>query len=1304
MPSAIDKLRNSLNEIGITQVPLAAWDQLKAAENAWELDIDLPFEVERASMPATRKLIREVKPEALWVFLQEGEAMPMLRALLCICASSKEPEATATFLELLSIPGAEAHGAFRPALFRHAISGLRELRFSTEEDEVNLKRLPALQALVHCVQNIALSEEAFTLTLDSVAGLIRHPAVPQVQYSALEVTRGLVLGKHGEQRSIFLTVCKSLLAPGLMTNDNMKTVPGSAVTKALTNTRKAVVQLVCEIITALPALTLVENPQRPAAPEGEGVVIKEEEEEDATNDKAKEALADPVKTLLEHWVYWTPERAEWRIATCESICQIVTVCASVLPRFSFFLQKLLLAERPTQRMLAVDVSIALAEAFPGKVPVQEQILQRCRDVAPTVRARAFTGLTALINMDQGADVDKAANIVEMITDRDSSKFVDVALYFKCHVQDQKPMVRKAALAVFDNLLSFLARKVGLPCSEVANFFCIKTLAQRTQDEALSVRKAALNSLCKLLHVCPDIVEVQRVWAQSVLPLVADTEQSVQDRVLDEVEKFIVNPLIAFGRENHPSLPEVGVFSILAEIGGDSDTLEFMSRVWRLWWKRTGTKASIIKGLNRALGQVDVKPDSPASSIHCAMALWSLAEETVSIEKYSVEPNMVLDAWERCKDCSADKRVVLFSVRVLRVVQAIAPRIDNEKREGLSDSWRAAIQEYELPPALGAEMLRALEALMPRSWEPLVPEMMPRIIKYATGEESDMALLGEMLFLLGEIALLGGESTFSDRLRTSVQTIATNTVFQDGLRIDLPDGIRGHAVICWGKMCLKNERLAKKSVEPLVLHLGERETFTVRNNVLLILSDLCVQYTSLVDRFVPMMTGCLNADNMLLRKHAVMVLSHLLSEDFIKFKGSIQHRFLYCLCDPSPCVREFVAAVFERILLHRITAPAVCFVDAVAALNGWVDHPLYQGAVGNSGFCLADDHDKRREVYLFLLKHMSNEQKFATQAAIVTNILAAFADDSDEAISIPLPTSIKESGGKVLCDCLALLACKELKVNFARKESGEDDAPGAADAEASKEKVISALLKKNMCENVVPVLVTLKSMMEERRSPFLRELRACFLEVLRDFKDDLPSVLEGNTQLVKEIEFDERMRADGAMVVGRKTLQLRGEDPASGMLATPRRQSIAGTQYTPAPGTGAASGTVASSNAADRSRRLSVLAKSGVPLDSAVRMPRLSGIRRLSGCESEAGSPEPRSAASRRMSRCMSPLTMGPSRRLSAPSPYQAALEQTPMQELLSEQNAMPDEPVVKPTPTIVKRGRSEVGDTPTNKENKRVAL
>merc|ERR1719146_519903 len=106
--------------------------------------------------------------------------------------------------------------------------------------------------------------------------------------------------------------------------------------------------------------------------------------------------------------------------------------------------------------------------------------------------------------------------------------------------------------------------------------------------------------------------------------------------------------------------------------------------------------------------------------------------------------------------------------------------------------------------------------------------------------------------------------------------------------------------------------------------------------------------------------------------------------------------------------------------------------------------------------------------------MTNEMKFAVQAGIVSNVLSLFADenDNDDGDAVPLPETYDEPAGKVLRDCLKLLACKEIRVSFAKKEGGEegDDAPAAAAAAAAagdqaKEKAISGLLKKHMAETV-----------------------------------------------------------------------------------------------------------------------------------------------------------------------------------------------------------------------------------------------
>lgn len=65
-----------------------------------------------------------------------------------------------------------------------------------------------------------------------------------------------------------------------------------------------------------------------------------------------------------------------------------------------------------------------------------------------------------------------------------------------------------------------------------------------------------------------------------------------------------------------------------------------------------------------------------------------------------------------------------------------------------------------------------------------------------------------------------------------------------------------------------------------------------------------RYTSLVDRYVPLLSLCLADPNEVVRKHTIMLLTKLLGEDYIKWKGLLLYRFLCTLADPVEEVADF----------------------------------------------------------------------------------------------------------------------------------------------------------------------------------------------------------------------------------------------------------------------------------------------------------------------------------------------------------------------------------------------------------------
>ncbi|CAK0819541.1 unnamed protein product [Prorocentrum cordatum] len=233
--------------------------------------------------------------------------------------------------------------------------------------------------------------------------------------------------------------------------------------------------------------------------------------------------------------------------------------------------------------------------------------------------------------------------------------------------------------------------------------------------------------------------------------------------------------------------------------------------------------------------------------------------------------------------------------------------------------------------------------------------------------------------------------------------------------------------------------------------------------------------------------------------------------------------LHLLSDPSSAVRDLVEGVFVRNLLPR--SPALFsqrFLDVVCALSGWRGLASFQGALGNEEFALQGSPSRRAIIYRFMLAHMSSDQKFNVCAQIVTTLLSSFVDTEE---GVPLPPSAAEPAGQALSDGLSLLSCQEMRTCFSVQRGSQD---GEAEAEATDaaRRVLGGILKRNMADNIIPVLVQLKGLMEAQRSPFLKQVRHCLTEILRDFKDDLLAMLAGDARLAAEVAFDlERREPD-----------------------------------------------------------------------------------------------------------------------------------------------------------------------------------
>ena len=69
----------------------------------------------------------------------------------------------------------------------------------------------------------------------------------------------------------------------------------------------------------------------------------------------------------------------------------------------------------------------------------------------------------------------------------------------------------------------------------------------------------------------------------------------------------------------------------------------------------------------------------------------------------------------------------------------------------------------------------------------------------------------------------------------------------------------------GKLCLQDEDLTKKCIPQMARELKHSQAPAIRNNIVVVLSDLAVRYSIKVDPYIPDMAVCLKDKSLLVRR-------------------------------------------------------------------------------------------------------------------------------------------------------------------------------------------------------------------------------------------------------------------------------------------------------------------------------------------------------------------------------------------------------------------------------------------------------
>uniref|UniRef100_A0A3Q1H262 Condensin-2 complex subunit D3 n=1 Tax=Acanthochromis polyacanthus TaxID=80966 RepID=A0A3Q1H262_9TELE len=984
------------------------------------------------------------------------------------------------------------------------------------------------------------------LTFAAERDVAKLRTVPEMAFYGLQL---LCSPKHGDQKESLQTLFHRLLYVILMMNKGNSRKPSLLVpNQANLATRDQAIQFVCYLVGEL-----------------------------------KELALPVLQILLQHICFQMVEKNEYRTHGAQAVGMLTSRMANTdYACFIKWLFKFSRNSKMVHRLFSIDVVMVLLEQqerteeyqdpelscfLPHKFLIQNLLFARRVDESPTVQGHALACLAQCLELPS-LNITRAVHTLfsatPAVTVRETSEchlkdfchrcwaafcthvqelvacsyFLEMLLLhciyiLKAAKENLALLLRRAKNSKTNVRKSALQALLGLLKHGVIPMSCenLGTLSERCRDPAVSVKKKALQCVGELLAAKPECREVQKVWLQGVVPAVVDSENSVQDKALEALDQVLLSQIKPYSASSHMSVSQRLTWDLLDLLCNECQNLsQYFSRAFTMWSKQNKFTSAFVTNLV-----------SHTEADHAAGA-WLLLSKVVT-SSHKVPYGKILDTWD-----TMDVNVTTCC-HILCVIGDIAAHLNEDTKDRIVADLMSWLKTFTLSLEvisaavetlyqLGKnEDIKQTQAFLDQHCGDLVSVCEAYLANIILSENGTQNLNEEMmvkyLHTLG-VASLHCPTKVGKRTVLLVESVLTT--HSDKLPASLPlsqfkanslpTRVRAHGVITLGKMCLQDEELVHRYLPVFARELEVGTEVAVRNNVVVIMCDMCVRYTNIVDHYIPNISACLRDSDAVIREQTLIMLTNLLQEEFVKWKGSLFFRFMVALVDPDPAI----ASLCEYCLLHLLLkkTPEMFsqhFIECIFHFNSYNKHSSYnkfpQTEREKVQFSLkgAQHREKRFRIYHFLLEHFTDAQRFNITNKINQTILACFADEE-----LPLDAD----GAEILSETFSILSLKEMKVQAILTPAGEEPEEenmatmAKAVLQAAQKKVVSQVQKKAFMENTVPLIISLKNLLEEKRSPVLKDLMAYLQVKMQDYRNEVKEFFSGDEQLAAEVEFALKM--------------------------------------------------------------------------------------------------------------------------------------------------------------------------------------
>lgn len=865
-----------------------------------------------------------------------------------------------------------------------------------------------------------------------------------------------------------------------------------------------------------------------------------------------------IMRFLELCVIHVVDRAEQRSSLCALVLQVLQGLGhSSLRSFMGFISKALSHPQGRVRLFAVEftaLTIDLERGLPDSRLVGPELskllLDRVNDRIPMVRTKAVVALGESLKVECNP---RLTSVVENL--------VDMARRLAERVRDPKSRVRKAAVdyvgLTCQRLFSCLEKNLFVESSNACEespagdkglvgllerrvVEVLQLLKCRTSDSVSNVRLATISQVTEVIAKLPAVTSgsfkatLMSFWCEAVLPHVDDADPKCRESCLAAVESVFLardTTIVPSGEKNADLLTSL----FLSEIGGENQSTVDLGRraittlcgsrglsfaeVSHLAEKvRGGPVTNVDEQHGAWVAIAEISGSGAAPLVHRALGherLWQEVVRRLNAHACVVASNLLRFMSRENRESLADSlRDLLFS--------------ENHLAKGSSshDFFFAAVDLLaSLSPEDGSSLLECCEQGLFDSSDhlsndkkevfllligaicgsfALTSEPRSRLVVYvvalASDSTSDSKLRALALSTLGKLCLFEKRSG-----KASVKTRETGTEHKS-------------TYTCVNK---HGESLTRRHVSIFVREMENAKSSAIRNNALIVLCDLCRQFTAIVEPYIPRLARLLSDPSVFIRIQALSSLVGLLQEDYIKVrKGGTLFPIAMCLVDADATVRATAEYALLRVISPKSPSIlATSLIELVLALNRCTDGNLrdqlaFSGEGTRSHEMTCDDCSQRQSMYAVFLEGMTFEQRLHLPARFRTEILSPLCDGK-------LPIS-SPSVQAVLQDTLYLLTCDEVLLavpgNGFEERTGVDSTSQTEAAieqktsggeKAATSKKFGLLRRVQMVElkdSTIPVMLELRHRLENLRSPLLEELMSALCALMRPCLDEIDLVI------------------------------------------------------------------------------------------------------------------------------------------------------------------------------------------------------